>query len=279
MGVRVLFLVLALVLAAPSARASDPSTAAGILDFADQLSDTGETYRAVTEYLRALHHFGGEPGVKKRATLGLADAYARAGRFSDAADRLFELDPADLTPDLKLARGDALMRAGRDREAVAALLAPGADPASSRLGTLAWLKAGGGDNPPPGTDAKLIAAYDAINFKSPATAGLLSALLPGAGHFYVDRPHDAAMAFILNGAFIYGTVESARRKEWGLAGILGAAEALWYSGTIIGSVNGAVKWNERARGEFFRSGREGMTLRWSAAALGDGGLMSVSLSW
>lgn len=271
--------LLILALPAITPAAPPPDTAEGILGFADELTRTGESYRAVTEYLRALHHFGTESETKNRALLGLADAYAKAGRYSDAADRLLDIDSGRMTPDLKLALGEAFLLAGRYREAAQEMLKPGAPPGAEKLGTLAWLKTASEEAPPPGADKDLIARYKAIPRKSPQTAGLLSAILPGAGHLYVDRPHDAAMAFILNGAFIYGTIEAARRDQWGLAGVLGAAELLWYSGTIIGSANGAHKWNMREEENFYRQNMKIPGLRWSGFIAPGMGGVEVSMAW
>ena len=76
-------------------------------------------------------------------------------------------------------------------------------------------------------------------------------MLPGAGHLYVDRPRDAAATFLINGLFIWG--RRARPRGTGGSGGVGAAEAFWYSGAIVGSVNGAQKWNPREQERFFRS--------------------------
>jgi hypothetical protein len=43
---------------------------------------------------------------------------------------------------------------------------------------------------------------DDIQQKSPAVAGTLAAILPGAGHLYTERPRVALVAFLLNVAFI-----------------------------------------------------------------------------
>jgi hypothetical protein len=48
--------------------------------------------------------------------------------------------------------------------------------------------------------------------KSPATAGLLAAVLPGSGHLYIERYRDAGIAFVLNAAFIWGMVEALSMK-------------------------------------------------------------------
>lgn len=271
-----LLFVASLALAAPP-----PDTPEGMLDFAASLEATGDTYRAATEYLRVLHHFGDSRDIKVKALTGLSSAYAKAGRWQDAAETLGKL--SDEKPDAatRLLLGDALMRAGRDRDAAILLLTGEVGEKEKRLGTLAWIKAGGAGEIPPQADRSVVETYRNLPRKDPAAAGILTALLPGAGHLYVDRPRDGAVALVLNALFLWGTVESVKREEWALAGVLGAAEVFWYSGTIVGAVNGAGKWNRREEERFFdRTGAEARP-KWSLApsAFGDGRGLSLSFNW
>ena len=86
--------------------------------------------------------------------------------------------------------------------------------------------------------------------KSPATAGILAALLPGSGHLYCERYRDAAIAFLLNGAFIWGMVEAFDQKNYVVGGILTFFELGWYSGTIYSAVSSAHKYNQREKQEY-----------------------------
>jgi len=92
-----------------------------------------------------------------------------------------------------------------------------------------------------------------LSIKSPAYAGTLAALVPGLGHAYVTRYRDAAVAFVLNGLFIWATVESFHEDHEVLGGILGALEIGWYSGNIYSAVNCAHKYNRRTQEEFRNS--------------------------
>jgi tetratricopeptide (TPR) repeat protein len=84
---------------------------------------------------------------------------------------------------------------------------------------------------------------DQIPFKSPEVAGLLSALLPGAGHLYCQRSMDAMTAFLINSAFIAGAIEAFQKKQKGLGIALSSIEVIIYSGTIFSAVTSAHKFN------------------------------------
>ncbi|MFO8089427.1 MAG: tetratricopeptide repeat protein [Desulfatiglandaceae bacterium] len=89
--------------------------------------------------------------------------------------------------------------------------------------------------------------------KNPLTAGILAALIPGLGHAYVTRYRDAAVAFILNGLFIWATLESFDEGHDALGAILAILELGWYTGNIYSAANVAVKYNTKMHNEFRRS--------------------------
>ncbi|HDR13945.1 MAG TPA: tetratricopeptide repeat protein [Desulfobacteraceae bacterium] len=101
---------------------------------------------------------------------------------------------------------------------------------------------------------KSLAGLD-LPTKSPGTAGVLAALVPGLGHAYVTRYRDAVVAFILNGLFIWAAVEAFDGGHNALGVILGILELGWYTGNIYSAVNVAGKYNTRMQDEF-RSGFE-----------------------
>jgi hypothetical protein len=132
---------------------------------------------------------------------------------------------------------------------------------------------------PPGARAELVAEYGSLPRKSPVLAGSLSALLPGAGHLYCDRPRDALVSFLLNAAFLVGTVEAARRDEWAVAGILGAFEVGWYTGNIVSSINAAHKWNRREESRFFQKYEETSMPRLSLFVTPSGPGLALVATW
>lgn len=100
--------------------------------------------------------------------------------------------------------------------------------------------------------AKSLDRIDEIPQKSPATAGILAAVLPGAGHFYCGRYRDATIAFFLNGAFIWGMVEAFEHKNYVVGGILTFFELGWYSGNIYSAVSSAHKFNRKMKQEYLK---------------------------
>jgi tetratricopeptide (TPR) repeat protein len=86
--------------------------------------------------------------------------------------------------------------------------------------------------------------------KSPATAGLLAALLPGAGHLYIGKPGQALAAFLLNGAFLTGAAFAFQEGLEVVGGILLYFEAGWYLGNINSARDGARDTQSQAQQAF-----------------------------
>ncbi len=97
--------------------------------------------------------------------------------------------------------------------------------------------------------AEIVKGVD-IDKKNPVTAGILAAVLPGAGHLYVGRKQDAIVSFVLNSAFIWGIVEAFKGEKYVVGGVLCFFEFGWYGGNINGAVNGAYKYNDGERKNF-----------------------------
>jgi hypothetical protein len=249
--------------------------------FAESLLSEGDTFSAATEYKRLLYHFGEDKKLKKRALLGLGYSYISAARFSDAAGVYETLFFEYSSPETRSLYGTTLYRANRYGEASGILL-PGGESKNrndTSIATLAWLKEGARGFKAPELNEKIIDDYFAIEKKSAGLAGTLSALLPGSGHLYVERPRDALLAFLLNGLFIWGAFEAVEREEWGAAALLGGAELFWYSGTIVGSMNGAHKYNARQEERFFKKWETSAHPGWSFWGADKGGGLLYSFLW
>lgn len=246
------------------------------LSFAEELRTDGETYRAVTEYKRFLHHYPEDPSIPT-AMKGLGLAYAQAGRWEDAVSVFHKLSELpESGPDEKLIFGSALYKAQRFNEAIAVFTEPETGDRGALLAELSDLRMGKQTSY---GDPEISKEYSALNRKNKTTAGLFSALLPGAGHLYCGRPRDATVSFIVNGAFIWGAYASARNDDWALAGILGFFELGWYSGNVVSAMGAAQKWNFREEERFFNRWEAEALPSWTIRFLPDGLALSSSWSW
>ena len=97
---------------------------------------------------------------------------------------------------------------------------------------------------------------DNLPRKSPVTAGTLAAIIPGAGHLYTERPRDALVAFLLNGAFIWAAVELFNDENYVAGGVVTFFELGWYSGNIYSAVSSAHKYNRRVKEKFLENLRD-----------------------
>ncbi len=81
-----------------------------------------------------------------------------------------------------------------------------------------------------------------ISRKSPSLAGVLS-IVPGAGHLYCERYHDALTAFLLNGLLMGAAYESFHKDHHALGALLTLVELGFHTGSIYGSISSAHKYN------------------------------------
>jgi len=79
--------------------------------------------------------------------------------------------------------------------------------------------------------------------KSPATAGILSAFLPGSGYIYAGKWQTGLAAFVINGVFAGASIEAFDNDLPIIGSIIGMVELGWYSGTVYGSINSARQYN------------------------------------
>ena len=100
---------------------------------------------------------------------------------------------------------------------------------------------------------KLSNFYDLKNnppYKSEAWAGILSAIIPGAGKIYTQEYADGITAFILTGLFAYLAYTNFEHDHPTRAWIFTAIGAGFYAGNIYGSVASAQIFNARVNFEF-----------------------------
>ncbi len=81
--------------------------------------------------------------------------------------------------------------------------------------------------------------------KSPKTAAMLNAILPGSGYFYLGQLQTALTALLMNGLFIAAAVYFFRRRPIAAAIIFLGFEAGWYFGGLQGGSSQGKLYNER----------------------------------
>lgn len=241
--------------------------------FADSLFEEGDYYRAITEYKRIIHD-SPQSDLAKEARLKIAIAYIKGKRFDSALLTLekfrqsYSDDP--LVIEAIFLEGEAWFSAGNYKEALKIFQKVGRQPLLPEQKERA-ISAKGWTLMKMGRWKEASAVFDSLGEteqgrylrlsldldkgerlprKSPALAGTLSAIIPGAGQLYVGRKRDAFVSFLLNGAFIAGAAEAFRKGEDAIGGILLFFEAGWYTGNIYSAAGGAHKYNDKTRNDF-----------------------------
>jgi TM2 domain-containing membrane protein YozV len=262
-----------------------------MLSFADHLFEQGDYYRAITEYERVIFFHPNDP-LARTARFQIALSYFKGDRLDQAIDRFRDIS-RDL-PNDEVGRkayfllGEAYYQKREYARAVEVFTSfcetyptdPQADAARIRTGW-SYLRQGNWRQAseefqklPPDSPLHAQAdgladgsrSYPDIPKKSPALAGGLSAVLPGAGQLYINRPGDALVSFLLNGAFIWATVEAFHNDNNVTGGILLFFESGWYLGNIYNAVSGAHKYNRKSEQQFM----DGLQSRYGVAYFHDG---------
>ncbi len=259
------------------------------MGLADQFFQEGDYYRAVTEYKRFLFFFP-QSDRADEAYLGEARSYFAGKRWDDAigaCEEMIKKKP------LSQRRADALLLEGlcyRDKKQYAQARSffekvksdfPGSPQAEEAQWQIAltylreerWKEAAAELRRIPRESrlyprgevmAQGLDRIGEVPQKSPTAAGLLAGVLPGSGHLYVGRYRDAAIAFLLNGAFIWGAWEAFDHKNYAVGGILTFFELGWYSGNIYSAVSSAHKYNRQQKEEYLNRLEKGFSASFSA---------------
>ncbi|MGE5842736.1 MAG: tetratricopeptide repeat protein [Deltaproteobacteria bacterium] len=244
--------------------------------FAEQTMNKGEYLRAVVEFERFLQFFPDDKKVP-RAKLLIAQCYMKARDYESARKTLHEtlnLHRGTMTGGKALfLMGESYYEQGLYEEAehyFKGVLGAHSEPelknnAAYRLGWVQmksgkWQEASetfktvGAGSPlfPSARDLSVKSlGGELLPYKDPTTAGILSAV-PGLGHAYCERYKDGLVAFLLNGLFIWATIEAFHEDQEVLGAVLGFIELGFYSGTIYSAVNSAHKHNRKVRDDFLQ---------------------------
>ncbi|MDX1763474.1 MAG: tetratricopeptide repeat protein [bacterium] len=246
-----------------------------LFGFAAALVEEGDYYRAITEYKRFVSYFPDDHRVPL-ARLNVALAYRRGGKTDLAVGILkaiqIDYGGSSIAEKAHYETGHTYAVVGRHQEAATTLadylvLYPDSvrrDSAWERLGwslihlwrleeaAQAFQSVSNRSARYPFTQAlaEQLSGPVTVPEKSPLLAGTLSAILPGAGQFYTQRPREGITSFVLNGSFIWA-IAGLFNKGNEVAGVLlGFFETGWYSGGIFGAVNDAHKFNRKAKRDY-----------------------------
>jgi tetratricopeptide (TPR) repeat protein len=244
--------------------------------FAEQTMEKGDVLRAVVEFERFLQFFPEDKKVPK-ARLLIAQCYMKAKDYESARKILNEVlngyKGTLVAGKALFLMGESYFEQGLYDEAeryfkgvIAAYPEP--ELRNSAVYRLGWIqmqtgkwheasetfKAVGAGSPlfPSAQDlsAKSLGG-ELLPFKDPTTAGALS-VVPGLGHAYTGRYKDGLVAFLLNGLFIWATIEAFQEDQEVLGAVLGFVGLGIYTGTIYSAVNSAHKYNRKLKDDFLQ---------------------------
>ena len=246
-----------------------------VYDFGLHLFRLGDYYNAITEFKRfslLLPHDARQPAAQ--LLIGLAWQEEKA--YDDALTHLEHWpvteDPTDATRVAAFKLGELRFLQGRYRQAVPYFQGfletypegPLVSHTKYLLG-LSWALDGQFSQAQqaletvPGRDplAQQALALQAelrqappVQSKSPQVAGILSGILPGAGHLYAGKPLQALTAFALNGAFLAGAAYAIHEKLNVTGAILLFFETGWYLGGISSARDAAQQANQQQQRAF-----------------------------
>jgi TM2 domain-containing membrane protein YozV len=258
-----------------------------IRQFAADLFIAGEYFRAITEARRYISLFPEGPRTEEM-TRRIGDAYLMSHEWAEAIasydDFLMKFPASPQAGAAIFYKAIALLKQGKAAEAerLFQLVLSGADlqkkGEAARWEILLLIRQNRFDEaerclkdqmvgPEIEKEADMIAEMikekKSTRYKSPETAGMLSALLPGSGQFYNERYQDGVYSFLLNTLFILGAYKAYDQENYALGGLLTLFEIGWYTGGIYGAVGGAHKYNNRIDEDHFRNGVRRMNLQQS----------------
>ncbi len=265
-----------LVMGAGLAEAAVISDSIAVMSFADDLYSRGDYYRAITEYERFVF-LSPEASQAGRARLQVGMCYYKGEKWEAACEQFLKLkEQHSDTPEgrdawLMLSKtfyrlqkytvAEALIKEfiqkfPDDDRIGDALVMKGI--CLARFGNNEWARESFRRVPTNSvrsvdmdTLLALSERLDGVPQKSPGLAAGLSAVLPGAGQLYVERPRDATVSFLLNGITLAGMLAAFNNHEEVVGCLFAVVEMSWYFGNIYNASTGAHKFNSRQRNSVF----------------------------
>jgi TolA-binding protein len=255
--------------------ARDPDATA-VFRFALERQRAGDYDVARTEYLRFISYFPDHVNISA-AKLNIYQCLYDNGKYTEAAGWSEELlayqERLSIPPDsLLLLRGNAEFKLRRYRTAGATyldvfkrakgetkdraavmrgicLLHRGEWEAAQTL--FAGVPGGSGYGDDASEFVDLSSRYTSIPHRDAWLAGMLSAVLPGAGYVYAGHFQTGITALMVNSLFIWTTVMSFEEDHEGAGIALSVLSTGFYTGNIYGSIMSAYRFNRRHRDAYF----------------------------
>ena len=238
----------------------EAATDTSVYDFGLHLFHLGDYYRAITEFKRfslLFPHHERQPATQLLIGLALQEDKAYDDALAHFQNWPLTDDPTDATRVAAFKLGELRFLQGQYRQAVLyfqGLLdtypdGPLVSHTRYMLG-LSWALDGQFSQAQqalaamPGRDPLAPRAWPLqeelrlappLQSKSPQVAGILSGILPGAGHLYAGKPLQAVTAFALNSAFLAGAAYAIHEK----LNITGAILLFFETGWYLGGMNSA----------------------------------------
>jgi len=284
MIIRILLLLL-------SFNVAHAGTASEIRTFADSLYKEEDYYRAITEYKRHLHAFP-QFADSDEVNFSIGFSYYKGNKYDAAAPYFQKLstDNSPLAPSAQFLLGQNHFVAKKYEPAIRewklfSYSHPDhifRDAARYQMSWIHFLKEdlelmtkelSRIQTPPYQSKAadfiKSLNRWHDRPTRSPWLAGILSAVLPGAGQWYTGRFWDGLSALVMNSLFAYGIYYTIDRNYNVGAGVLTFVGVGFYGGNIASAIGSAHKFNRRMKTslrEDFRM-RYGLKLKWDGKKL------------
>ena len=248
------------------------SEAGHLFRFAETLQAEGDYDRAITEYRRLLFYFP-ESDYRNEASKAIFFCYYQAQKHLEAIhwaqDMLTRGTDSSGDTELKFFVGAGYFRLGNfplARNYLAEVISIGDGVLREKSHLLQGLAFA---NEARWEDARQSFAsiesnskfYDSarqcerisqegkkLGRKSPAVAGIL-AIIPGLGYLYDGYEQTAFSACVVNGLFIWATVQAFRKDNESLGIMLSVLSFGWYAGNIYGSVLSAQRKNIKSKND------------------------------
>ncbi|MBI4640722.1 MAG: tetratricopeptide repeat protein [Candidatus Tectomicrobia bacterium] len=248
-----------------------------IFAFAEKLFEEGEYFRAVTEYQRFLFLFPDHP-LSKEALMKIGLCYFHGGKWDQAflfLRRVFEEYPEDeRSLEALLFLGESRMQLGEYEGAIELYREMAERYRATPIGFKAEYSLGWAylrrreweqarsvfqaihPESPHFLDAQwlsgMVSRGSELPQRSPRIAGVLSALIPGAGQIYAGEAVDGIISLGVNGGFL-GAILASLRAGLGVAGGIAAFfEWGFYEGNIRSAALAARQFNRATQETFLK---------------------------